>query len=119
MASSANQPSAATAPMLLSAEPEGRGKSPQEKRKESKSPLTNDLLIAARKGHSKDVERLLDLEGGVAAVKALDKVGVHHRDCCYSVYDINLITYTEPEVTNPRNAPGKTLLLSLFERKTY
>ena len=77
MASSAKQHSTEAASLLLATEPEAQGKSRQEKRKESKSPLTNDLLIAARKGHSKDVARLLDLEGGVAAGTALDKVGVH------------------------------------------
>ena len=75
MASSAGQNSAAAAPLLLAVEAEAQGKSPQGKRKEPKSPLTNDLLIAARKGHSKDVARLLDQEG-VAALTVLDKVGV-------------------------------------------
>ena len=77
MASLTNLRSDVAAPLMLAAEPEAQGKAPQEKIKESKSPLTNDLLIAARKGRSTDVARLLDQEGGVAAQTALDKVGVH------------------------------------------
>ena len=83
MASPASQHSVRT-PLLLTAESETQGKSPQQKGKESKSPLTSELLIAARKGHSTEVARLLDVEGGVAAETALDKVGVHPQDCYYS-----------------------------------
>lgn len=75
MASPANQDSLA-APVLLAAESEAQGRSPQEKSKESKSPLTNELLIAARRGHSKDVARILASEGGVDGATAFDKVGV-------------------------------------------
>ena len=43
-------------------------------RKES-SPLTGELLVAARKGYSSQVERLLR-EGGGAAAAVTDKVGL-------------------------------------------
>ena len=77
MASSAGRHGTAADPLLLAPESETQEKSPKGKKKESKSPLANELLIAARKGHSKDVARLLDQDGGVAAVTVLDKVGVY------------------------------------------
>ena len=50
-------------------------RSPSIQKKQQASPLTNELLIAARKGYSKEVRRILTEGGGSAAASTLDRVG--------------------------------------------
>ena len=38
------------------------------------SPVTNELLIAARKGYSKELERILEEKGSAVATSTLDRV---------------------------------------------
>ncbi len=45
-----------------------------------KSPSTNELLVASRKGHASEVKKIL-AEGGGSAATNLDKVNNGLRDC--------------------------------------
>ena len=53
---------------------QSRSRHVQDAQKGSVSPLTSELLIAARKGYSKEVKRILTEGGGSVAAATTDKV---------------------------------------------
>lgn len=48
----------------------------QDSNKGSASPVTNELLIAARKGYSKELERILEEKGATVAASTVDRVSI-------------------------------------------